>query len=390
MKPRAFAAAVVLGAAVAALAAPWAARADDPPKTGPQAAPSPGAGAKEAPKPTCTEVLPKGASRPIVTEFFPPRGMSGYAANLEVNITHGKGETVLPEGLNVSKKGEGAQAVADAGFAIADPDGGAPTRIQVTTSPNDAITKLVLPFVPLPKHAGRHDMLLPSIAIAVARANGEYMTICTKVHPIRVEDPIANELTPKVRPNPPGRPQREEWVFLKQLAIGLAIGAVAALLAAWGVRRWMGRVRIVPPKPKPHPWLVALEELERIRRSNLLENHQNDVYFDRVSDCIRSYLGARYNFEALEHGWSGLEATTDEMKALLKRVRPPIVHILTISDFLDEADLVKFARVFPTDGECSEALRRAEQIVRRTIPPTHATVPGTPPAEARPEAGATP
>jgi hypothetical protein len=347
------------------------------------------AGAAEPPRPACTETIPKGATRPIVTEFFPAAGMSGYAANLEVNVTHGKGETVLPEGLHISKKGEGARALEEAGFTIADPDGGAPTKIQVTTSPNDAITKLVVPFVPLPPKPGRQRMVLPPIAIAIARANGEFMTICTKAHEIRIEDPTANELDPKVRPNPPGRAQREEWVFMKQLVLGLAVGAAAALLVAWALRRWTRRVRTVPAKPKPLPWVVALEELERIRRSDLLEKHQNDVYFDRVSDCVRSYLGARYDFEALEHGWSGLETTTHEMKSLLKRVRPPIVHLLTISDFLDEADLVKFARVFPTDGECGEAHRRAEQIVRRTIPPTHATAPGTTPAPgSQPQAGA--
>jgi DNA-binding response OmpR family regulator len=47
---------------------------------------------------------------------------------------------------------------------------------------------------------------------------------------ILVEDPIANELDPKVKPNPEPRPQREEWVLAKQVAAGLLIAAVTALI----------------------------------------------------------------------------------------------------------------------------------------------------------------
>jgi hypothetical protein len=44
--------------------------------------------------------------------------------------------------------------------------------------------------------------------------------------------------------------------------------------------------------------------------------------FDRVSDTVRKYLGARYGFEGL--GFDGLETTTAEMMTLLKRVRPGV------------------------------------------------------------------
>jgi hypothetical protein len=86
-----------------------------------------------------------------------------------------------------------------------------------------------------------------------------------------------------------------------------------------------------------------------------------------VSFTIRRYLGARYGFDAFG-GVNGLETTTGEMLALLKRVRPPIVELPRIKAFLDDCDLVKFARFEPTEQHCLESLERGELIVRKTIP----------------------
>ena len=49
-------------------------------------------------------------------------------------------------------------------------------------------------------------------------------------------------------------------------------------------------------------------------------------------------------------------------------MRPPIVELPRIKEFLDDCDLVKFARFTPTSEHCLEALARGEAIVQRTIP----------------------
>jgi hypothetical protein len=317
---------------------------------------------------SCSEHVPPGATRPEIKEVFPERGLSGYAAHLEVTVTHGKGETVLPEGFKIQGSSDAAKALASAHFVIPDPDGGAPPSISVEHGEAASTSKIVIPFVPLPKDPGRNFMVLPPVPIAVARASGELVTVCTAPHPIVIEDPIANEADPKVRPNPPPRPQREEWVLAKQVAIGLAIAAVTALLTAWLVRRWKSRPKPAPVVPAKLPWIAALEELDEIRRSSLLADQRTGEYFDRVSDCIRKYLGARYGFD-------GLESTTDEMRAVLKRVYPPVPVLNEIGDFLADCDLVKFARVVPAEDDCLKALGQGETIVRRTIPPPVAQAP---------------
>jgi hypothetical protein len=204
-------------------------------------------------------------------------------------------------------------------------------------------------------------MVLPPVPITVARASGETMTICTAPHAIVVNDPIANELDPKVRPNPNGRHQREEWIFAKQAATVLGATAILGPLLALLILRWMRRPKPEPYVPPVLPWVAALEELEAIRTSNLIAEGRTDEYFDRVSDCVRKYLGARYGFD-------GLESTTDEMERTLARVRPAVRGLDTINRFLEEADLVKFARVVPTENDCLAALERGITIVRNTTP----------------------
>ncbi len=330
---------------------------------------SPDAGSVVEPPATCREHVPEGAHRPALKEEMLPRGVSGWAAELKVVITHGKGEIVLPDGFHLQSGGEAAAALEKAGFVIPDPSGGVAPKITVEPGQGGtAVTTLTLPVVPLPPKPGRNILELPPLPIAISRAGNDYVTVCTAPHTLVVEDPIANELSPRVQPNPPGRPQREDWPLARDLAIGVPIGLALALLGALSYRWWARRPKIVPAAPRVPPWVAALAELERVRRSSLLEEGKRGEHFDRVSNAVRRYLGARYGFETVGQGSNGLETTTGEMLDLLKRVRPPINELPRIKDFLDDCDLVKFARFTPTEDHCLDALASGEAIVRKTIP----------------------
>ncbi len=312
---------------------------------------------------SCTEHLPSGAARPAMKESFPARATSGYAASLDVTIEHGKGETVLPQGFQVQSSSAAARTLQDAGFFLPDVDGGAgPVRTTEATE-TGSVTKVSIPVLILPKEPGRNRMLLPPLPIAVARASGELLTLCTAPHPVLVEDPTAQVPDAKPQPNPAARQQIEEWTLAKQLTIGALVGAVIAAIAAWLIGKWMRRPRPVPPPPPPRPpWEVALEELFAVRHAGLAREARYAEHYDRISDAVRKYLGGRYGFD-------GLETTTREMTAILKRVQPAVYDLPVILGFLDECDLVKFARFTPSDEDCSRVLDQAEHIVRITVPP---------------------
>jgi len=369
--------------ALAALSAATTARADEPDAgaadAGTARANEPDAGA-DSTVATCVEHVPAGATRPKMVEELAARGFSGYAAKLELSITHGKGETVLPEGFRFQSSSDAARGLEKARFTIPDASGGvAPTIEVVPGEGGKSVTTLTIAVVPLPEKAGRNVMTLPPLPIAIGRASNEFITLCTKRHTITVEDPIANELDPKVKPNPPARPQREDWPLARNLAIGIPLGIALAVFGFWLWRLYQRRPRIEPEAPKIAPWILALRALEELRRSDLLETGRTGEYFDRVSDCIRKYLGGRYGFETTEQGYNGLETTTAEMLELLRRVRPPIMELARIKNFLDDCDLVKFARLEPTRELCVEALERGELIVQKTIP---VMTPARPPADA--------
>ncbi len=379
----------LLAAVLLLLGGAGASHAQGPTPPAGSAAPADDAGAPGDSTYGCVESVPKGAQRPIVTDTFPNRGTSGWAATLSITVRHGKGERVLPSGLDLSGAVEAKKVLKQAGFVVPDQDGGA--GAQIWTEPDDpqksgATTHLELPVVLLPSEPGRNMMMLPPLPVAVARANGEIATVCTHVHPIVVEDPIANTPDAMPKENPPGVPQREEWTALKKAlgwgALGLLVGAILALL----VWRKVNQPKAAPPPPPPRPpWEVALEELDEVRHAGLLEVERYGEYFDRTSDALRRYLGARFGFD-------GLESTTDEILAALRkqgggfiregeqpRVGPdgvprpsyapaPGISIDRIARFLRECDLVKFANLTPTPEQCATSITTGEAIVRATMP----------------------
>ena len=347
------------------------------------AAPGPVADAGSESVTGCVESTPKGAQRPILSETFPMRGTSGWAATLSITVRHGKGERVLPSGLDLSSAVEAKKYLQKAGFAIPDQDGGAAAHLWTEPENKDSslsITHLELPLVVLPEKPGRNMMVLPPLPVAVARANGEIATVCTHSHSIGVEDPTAN--TPQAEPklNPPPRPQREEWTALKKALLWGGLGLlVGALLAYFGYRQLTKPKPPTPPPPPRPPWELAMEKLDEVRHAGLLETQRDAEYFDRVSDAVRGYLGARFGFD-------GLESTSDEILTALKKQAGGFVRLDTageagtpsgptpgvpldeIRQFLASCDLVKFANLKPSAEQCASALTAGEHIVRSTMP----------------------
>ena len=309
----------------------------------------------------CVERIPSGKERPKFTEKIETRALSGHALTLEVTVEHGKGETVLPTGFHLLADSPEAKALEREGFALPDPEGAAGPKLVRTEQGDRATTRVLISVVPLPPKPGRHEMILPPLPIAMSRASGEVVTVCTAPHAVTIEDPIANAPNASPKGNPLPRRQREVWTAAKNVAfaalIALAAGAVLALL----VSRWLRRPRKLPPPPPPRPpWDVALEALHDIRHAGLTREGRFAEHFDRVSDVLRRYLGDRY-------GYDGLESTTREALVSLRQVEPGIEDLPGVETFMRDADLVKFAQLTPSEDECNDLLARAEHIVTRTI-----------------------
>ena len=147
------------------------------------------------------------------------------------------------------------------------------------------------------------------------------------------------------------------------LWVGLGAGATL-LLGLVGLLLLRRRLD-ARPEPAAEPrdiYEVALEKLEELERSDLLERGQLVFYYTQMSEAVREYLGARY-------GFPGTELTSTEIMIRLHAVRWP--HGLSereIEDWLRRCDRVKFADMRP-EGEASRAaLRQAYTILELTRP----------------------
>jgi hypothetical protein len=332
-------------------------------------------GTENAPGGVCVERL-AGKARPPLKESVPDRGVSGHAVVLDVTLEHGKGERVLPGGFEFGLSEESTKALEQSGFFLPHAKGGAGPRIQSDAAGERVKTRVTIPFVALPQKPGRQVLQLPPVPITLARASGEVVTLCTQPHAVTIEDPIANTPHAEPKPNPPPRRQPELWTAAKNATLIALLALLVGALVAWLVMKWRRRPRPVPAPPPPRPpWEVALEELFDIRNAGYVREQRFAEYFDRVSDTVRTYLGARYGFD-------GLECTTRETLSMLRRIDPPIRVLSEIEGFLRQADLVKFARLTPTEAECEIALERGEHVVRMTLPelpPAAAPPPPVPP-----------
>lgn len=150
------------------------------------------------------------------------------------------------------------------------------------------------------------------------------------------------------------------WWLLTLLAVAV-IGVVAWLL--WRRRKPAANVTVAPP---PLPNEVALQALRRLWE----EQPDVEVFYTRISDIVRHYLEGRFLLHAPDR-------TTEEFLSEVSRDHTLSEdHQRLLAEFLQESDLVKFAKVRPGQPDMKRAYDAAENFVRDTQPqmPEPATV----------------
>ncbi len=143
---------------------------------------------------------------------------------------------------------------------------------------------------------------------------------------------------------------------------GLGLILVLAALTAFYVwkRKKAGKSiiprKVEPPKPAHE---IALEALENLRESSLIQEGKIKEFFVQISEIIRNYIEGRYFVPALE-------MTTFELLENLRQNQIEDGIIQTIAEFLEICDLVKFAKYQPSSEEIDSTLNKAFEIVDKT------------------------
>ncbi|TAN35630.1 MAG: hypothetical protein EPN23_10665 [Verrucomicrobia bacterium] len=145
--------------------------------------------------------------------------------------------------------------------------------------------------------------------------------------------------------------------------LALAFSAIIIGLGAWLLRRYLARARALAEQtlpPPPHE--VALAALRALLARGWIEQHQVEVFFIELSTIARRYLEARFALHAPE------ETTEEFLREAANSGALSPDHQRLVARFLEQSDLVKFARHQPGANDMRAAHAAAERLVRETIP----------------------
>jgi len=141
---------------------------------------------------------------------------------------------------------------------------------------------------------------------------------------------------------------------------GIAAAVIAAGIIAWILTR--KKPEIVVPAPAVHvllPHERVLEELAALGRKKQWLSGESKAYHVAQTEILRGWIAERYRIPAREM------TTTEIIRSLhVKQVHPS--GIMQLERILNTADLVKFAKAFPSNEEIETNLGMAMEFVRAT------------------------
>lgn len=145
------------------------------------------------------------------------------------------------------------------------------------------------------------------------------------------------------------------WIF-----IGLIVLAVLYYLYRRYKKKKEG-MPVVKKVIKLPSHVIALNSLRALDEKKLWQNGKIKEYHSEITEIIRRYFSERFSLRALE-------LTTSETMQLLRSTKEtePIRDLT--EDFLNNADMVKFAKFSPMSSVNEEMMKQANEIVEKTIP----------------------
>ena len=212
---------------------------------------------------------------------------------------------------------------------------------------------------------GEHTV--PAVTLTYLAKQGAVRSVSTEPVPVTIKSLLSNEPNALAKPDaaPVSVTVQMRWPLY--VAGGVLAAILGALVGSWLLSRWRKRTKVVyvPPPRAAHE--VALEKLEKLSASFSPAEDMRPFYF-QLSEILREYFGGRYGFD-------GLELTSDELIHELRRHgRKPLV-VSDVEGWLAACDLVKFARLSPTQEQARTALETGIKFVVTTRPLPEPTLP---------------
>jgi hypothetical protein len=135
------------------------------------------------------------------------------------------------------------------------------------------------------------------------------------------------------------------------------LSIAGCLFYRWWKRRKKGEPVIIPVGTTPEE--AARKAIAELEAKNLIQRGFFKEYYFELSEIVKRYLGRRLKIPSLER-------TTGEFAFDLERSQLLWDQRQIVRRFLEECDLVKFARYSPSSGEIETIRQGAVGIVDRT------------------------
>lgn len=203
------------------------------------------------------------------------------------------------------------------------------------------------------------DFVIPPVKVKYKDMAGQEKEVSSEEIKIKVES---------VKPGPTDKDDirdlkgpaeikgRSPWALFIILALFIVLG-VAAFIYFNNKKR----AEDTPSAPSRPPEEIAMDELRYLLDMRLSEKGMIKEYYIRISDILRKYIEARFKVLALDR-------TTWELYQEMRFKRIERRHVDMIRDFLEDCDLVKFAKYIPAKKEIEGAHAKAKEIIEMTTP----------------------
>jgi hypothetical protein len=145
-------------------------------------------------------------------------------------------------------------------------------------------------------------------------------------------------------------------------ALWLLLGLLAVAVAVYFFLHLKKSPKVIPEPQVPQvpAWEKAYQDLEVLRRENLLDKGLFKEFFTRVADIARHYMENRFNIRAPHMSteeflyYLGITGCLNETQNM------------ALKDFLNSCDMVKFAKHTPTIHEALKNFDLAKKLVDET------------------------
>ncbi len=212
---------------------------------------------------------------------------------------------------------------------------------------------------------------IPVLQFGGVLEGGEVVHLDTHARSIKVTDPTLGAKDDAPKDIAPVVDVYQEDYTLLYVSGGLLLLVLLVILVRYLVMnwaKWHPMAALAPPPPRP-PDEVALEKLDALREAGMPEEGSKKAWYIELSEIMREYVGGRYGFD-------GLESTTEEIIIEMRGKKTAGLTQAELFRFLNDCDLVKFAKYSPSAADDDLALSEAYRIVQVTTPEKPTARPG--------------